>query len=536
MSYENPILDIRCPSCGAPQAFDIEKQLYLCQYCGSETGISEALEAKKGFQRLHKKKMSEEAPSFKILRGSCTSCGASLVFPENEALSSCAFCGKSLVRKEYLRTDHFPEILIPFYLTKEEARACLLDWCGKNGSRREARAIRQQIDDLEGFYLPYELVKGPVRCAVTRSGSGKRFQTRSFLDGIFVNTSKQLDNHLLNGIEPFNLTAVKEFDFSFLAGQRVKMTDLDEKTAESRIRDEIAFDYEPLLARSMETQAVRVEPDAKDMVKLAAVLPVYYLRAGETIAAVNGQTGKVAVREAKDRFLLPWWIRPPLATIILTALFFFASLPFSHNAEMSLLISGMLGLVFLIVTFAAYSDYASPRWKLRRRILTSKGGRLVREGGRLTESSEPLTARIERPDFYENIDGKLRKVEIRFSAARRMAGMLLLSILTIFLPFVLAFLFNGLSFKGVAPGGAAVWLCIFVPVVPIWFLKFGRLDIYNKPWVYYRNDNGRKKRYHPGEGQGSLGKTLKSLSAIAGLIIGFSLLLIFNVYLMLNWD
>ena len=40
-----------------------------------------------------------------------------------------------------------------------------------------------------------------------------------------------------------------------------------------------------------------------------------------------------------------------------------------------------------------------------------------------------------------------------------------------------------------------MWFCIFVPVVPIYVLKFARVDLYEHPWIYILNPDGSRIRY-----------------------------------------
>lgn len=494
----NPLLDVHCASCGAAVQFNIEAQVYNCAFCGAATPTTQAIAEKKGFQALHKEKMQNQPKSFKLQSCTCDNCGAEVVFPESEAMTQCAFCGKSLVRKDYLKTDHFPELLIPFYLTKEEAVTILSHWCETHSSIKEARIVKEHTSELTGMYLPYELARGPVTGRVSRNSSARQFEIRGFIDGVFVNTSKELDNLLLEGMEPFDLSGVREMDFSYLAGGAVKIKDITDQEAEKRIEDEIAFDYEGHLFKPMETRAITVSASTTDMMRMSVLLPVYYMRVdtdkGPVLVAVNGQTGKVAVKERKDRFLLPWWITPILMTLLLTGGFFLLALLISHNVATATLLSAMLGLYFLIVNFALYSDYSSPRFRLRRRVFVSEGGPFVRQNGSLFQQQEALRSNVGAPTFFEEFGGYEYPVKVKFSAVSRMTLMILLAAVAMFLPYILAFILNGFSVSGLGFGGGAVWLCIFVPTAPIYFLKFGRLEIYEKPWFFFTDGAGKSHR------------------------------------------
>ncbi|MBQ3859309.1 MAG: hypothetical protein II779_02195, partial [Clostridia bacterium] len=50
-------------------------------------------------------------------------------------------------------------------------------------------------------------------------------------------------------------------------------------------------------------------------------------------------------------------------------------------------------------------------------------------------------------------------------------------------------------FERLTLGGSAVWFCIAVPVVPIYILKFAVIDLYDRPWIYVIDENGKEKRY-----------------------------------------
>lgn len=517
-------IDIYCSSCGAPAKFDIAGQVYRCAFCGGVTGIREPLAEKQGFRAAHRARLAAKRREWPLLSCECTGCGAQLIFPEGEVLTGCAFCGRSLVHREYLGIEGFPEILIPFRITEAEARANLLKWCDGNRTRPEAKDIRRHIDEMKGFYLPYELVKGPTSCAVSRRES-RTFRCRGFWEGSFVNTSRQLDNLLLDGMEPYDLGDVREFDFAHLAGQRVKVRDTDEGETAARIGEEIAAKYRPFAARTLETRGVTLSADTENLVELSAVLPVYYLRAGDTLAAVNGQTGKVAVREKRERFLLPWWLKPLAGSALFPALAYGVMWLFGAERMASLYVAGLLCVFLLFVLFTAYHNEFGGlgRERLPRRILTLDSSR---------ETVEP-------PAFYLPIDGRDRAVDLRFTTPGRLLVMILLPVAVVFLPLLLAFLLNGFSARGLTLGGAAVWLCITVPLAPVFTLKFGRLELYEHPVVHYRTDDGRRVRYRGPKK--SLRQRLDTVRAFVFspfiLVILFLLaVLIINVVLILHWD
>ena len=493
------IYDIHCPSCGAPAYYDIKKGTYNCSSCGNNVGIDKAKNLSKGFRDISRKKMRESLKKFELQKATCTGCGAEVIFEAGEAVANCAFCGRSLVRKAFVNADIIPELILPFAITGEEAKDILGDWCAKNRHKKEARAISKRLQDLKGFYLPYELVRGPVKCDVFRIDGGSIYECGGFVDRVFVNCSKKLDNRVLDAMEPFDLEDLKEFDFSYIAGHQVKTGDIDGDELLWRIDNEVGEDYKPVIAQTLETRAVNVTAHCSDIQRMPVLLPVYYLAFEGYMAAVNGQTGKVSVRASKESryLLLPWWLKALLATIAGSAGVALGLFAFGAGKDLLFTATGCLALVLLFVFFTAYSQQKEDSFGLEyyRKIFTSKGGPYVREGGKLVQSKKELKKEATTPIFFMNLVGRQQEVEIRFTTLYRVIRALAITFVVIFLPVILALLINGFDFSILNPAGSAVWFCITVPLSPVFLIKYGRMDIYDNPWIYLVDEHGKKKRY-----------------------------------------
>ena len=146
---EGTIADVRCPNCGAPAHYDIIRQNYLCGSCGSRVEVSEAAAQKQGFRSMQQEKIRSSAKQYRLMRAACSGCGAEVIFNEGEALSNCSFCGRALVRKDYMVSKDMPEMIIPFRITKNEAVECLLDWCGKNSGKTETKHLKERSGELD---------------------------------------------------------------------------------------------------------------------------------------------------------------------------------------------------------------------------------------------------------------------------------------------------------------------------------------------------------------------------------------------------
>ena len=495
---ENNAVGISCQSCGAPLEFDIIRQDYHCGHCGSRLEMSEAIKQKEGFKKIHADKLQNNVKNYKLFSAYCDGCGATIIFEENEALSKCAFCGKSLVRKDYLVSKNMPEVVIPFAIKEKEAKQLLKDWCDKNMARPEARKLKECLDELKGFYLPYELVYGPVHMTVSRMDKGASFDCEGFLNDEFINSSKQLNNLLLDGMEPYDISKMDEFDFGYVAGQRVKIADITDRDLESRTAIETAETYTPSVRKTLETKAVDVRADVSSAFKMPALLPVYYICKGDLMAAVNGQTGKVSVRALKDShyYFLPWWLKAIIMTLLFSAVFYLAMRIFGMDMTSGLFITGILALFFIIVLLCYYSDSFKNEFRVvsGRKIYTSGDNSFKRENGELILNDQIRSNKVKDPVFFKNIDGEYQPVVLKFTSPIRIFRMFLICLLVLFLPVIIALFINGFDFKRLNLGGSAVWFCIMVPVVPIYLLKFGIDQLYEKPWIYTCKD-GKLKRW-----------------------------------------
>ncbi|MCR5279091.1 MAG: hypothetical protein K6E19_06580 [Lachnospiraceae bacterium] len=493
------LYDIHCPSCGAPAYYDIKKRMYNCSYCGNSVGIDRAKSDRKGFREISQKKMRESIKKFELQKAVCTGCGAEIVFDTGDAVANCAFCGRSLVRKAFVNPDRIPELIVPFEITNVEAKDILKEWCDKNRHKKEARAISKRLDDLKGFYLPYELARGPVKCSVFRIDGGSIYECGGFVDEVFVNCSAKLDNQLLDAMEPYNLDELKEFDFAYIAGHQVKTGDISGDELVRRIDVEVAADYRPVIQKTLEAKAVGVNAYADDVVRMPVLLPVYYLAFDGYMAAVNGQTGKVSVRAAKDSkyLILPWWIKAILATIAGTAGVALGLFIFGAEKELIYVTSGCLALIFIFIFFAAYSQQKEETFGLEsyRKIFTSKGGAYVREGKQLVKTKEERVKPVTKPVFFMDINGRKEAVELKFTSILRVIRAFAITLGVVFLPVIIAFFINGFNFAKLNLGGSAVWFCLAVPLSPVFLIKYGRMDIYDNPWIYIIYENGKKKRY-----------------------------------------
>ena len=499
-------LRVYCRNCNTPAGFDILKQTYRCPGCGELTGIAEAGQAARNWRRLNRQNTRERREGTEYRECTCPSCGARVVFPEGDASRKCPYCDSALIRPELLDAARLPEIMIPFFITPKEARERMQAWAEKHAKTPEGQAVLAALDHLTGCYAPYQLVRGPVEGTVYRDGGTRAYRCSGYLEGIAISVSAKLDNLVMNGMEPFDWSQARPFEYGLISGQPVQLMDLSEADTEKRTEEEVREDFLPEIERVLQSTGVNVTVASGDLLTLNALLPVYFIKEGNLLAVINGQTGRIAVSESRARVTCPWVIEPLIYTVILTL-----ALGWFGDFDAELMVYG--GLVFGIIIFAIMGD--GRKSLVRNIVLKSEVSRARRENRRLhiDESRDILKNPYDNsPVFREpNEKGEIVPVVIRFYGSGRILKLLVTSFVIIFLPALLAVPLRLLAMESGEAFMAnfhleygAAWYTLAAVTVLIYLLKAGRVSVYDNPIMYEIMPDGSHRRIK-GSGAGGGG-------------------------------
>ena len=496
MDYRTP-LRIYCRNCGAPAGFDIIRQTYRCPYCATETGVAQAHEDVKARRKLDKKSrsvpLSQAAQT--VQQFSCPSCGASVVFDALEASQTCDFCGASLVRRELSYANQRPELIIPFFLTADEARERLATWAKRNARKPEAKVIKANLGNMQSYYLPYSVVQGPVKGEISREGIRRKYCCAGYLEGTAVSSSEQMDNFVLNGMEPFDWQAARPFDYGFIAGHKVKLSDVNANAISKRALDEAQETFLPDVKKLMQTESVSIDLYAGELLTTPVLLPVYFIQVGATTAAVNGQTGRVSVSSGRTKTRDLWAIEPAIYTVLATVLL---SIPYHFAPEAVML----FGAVFACLFFFGMGEGRSAVTNFIR--MQTKEARATREYGklRIQEGADLLKNPLDNtPVLLEfNDEGDLVPAKVKFYSFARALSMLVNMLVTLFLPVVIAAPIRLISMgegeaflDAFAPEYGAPWYVFAAFVVIIYWIRGVRSEVYERPIIYEIRPDGSKK-------------------------------------------
>ena len=350
----------KCPNCDGPLVFDPKDQKFHCDYCLSIYTEDEvtSYEEKQRAARLddtattsnetdsytaeHQKETMSKADedAFKEATGTdtatedtlegamelflCPSCGAEIVTDATTAATYCYYCHNPVVLSGRLSGEFAPESVLPFAIEKEEAIEKFLSWTKKKWFVPKNFFDKQQIEKLTGVYFPYWVVDAKITGELQAMGTSIRIwrigdieytETKqydvtragklSFKELIKNALSKNVQQKMVEGVQPFLLDKAIPFKSQYLAGFQAEKRDIEYTELTDAVQDELK-DYAQSLLQDTASgyttlSKVRSSVSIQDENNHYMLLPVWLVtyRSNEQSKkvyyyAMNGQTAKVS--------------------------------------------------------------------------------------------------------------------------------------------------------------------------------------------------------------------------------------------------
>lgn len=325
---DKPILEQKCPSCGAPMHFDPSVNKLVCDYCGTTMDIEIEKETVK--EEVSRKERDEVLEKIKPLPiYNCVSCGAEVLVSQENGALTCPYCKNNIVLTNQFSGTIKPDGIIPFKITPDKLSAAIYDFYKDKPLLSKAFFSDKRMGNITGVYVPFWVfdcdVKGDVTYTGHKPGStyrvGDYIITRedhyrlersisvSFKD-LGVDASKKMDDKLMDSIAPFDMRELKPFDIRYLAGYVADRFDQTSKDVQKR-NDERVMNTASHAAMaeatrdfySVSVSANQLKPNMKQAKYV--LLPVYVFNVEfnnkKYRYAVNGQTGKVVGELPEDK-------------------------------------------------------------------------------------------------------------------------------------------------------------------------------------------------------------------------------------------
>lgn len=328
MATDQHVLEYKCPCCGAGLVFGDEAQKMTCQYCENEfdldavkaynatltTGSSENFE----WDEQTSQEWSE-AEQEAIRKFTCPACGGEILTDANTAATFCPYCENPAILQGRLTGSLKPDGVIPFKTSKEDAQKAFLNLCKGKPLLPKNFASQQRIEKISGVYVPFWLYdcdssfNGTYQATRIHHWSDSRYnytRTEHFLltrgakadfSGIPMDASSKMDNTIMESIEPFDYTAMVDFETAYLSGFLADKYDVESSLGQERIRQRVDSTINSMLQPTFAGYATAV-PSAKALNVTNSkakyvLLPVWMLHSKYKdktyVFAMNGQTGKM---------------------------------------------------------------------------------------------------------------------------------------------------------------------------------------------------------------------------------------------------
>ncbi len=317
-------INYKCPNCAAALAFEISTQKWDCHFCNSSFSEQELprISAQKGEEQIEKSEWSPEAfTENNMLAFICPSCGGRVLSDKNTAATFCVYCHNPTVLAAQLQGEYKPARLIPFQKTREEAVAALQKHCRGPFIPKIFKEYAER-GEMTGLYVPYWLFSADADSAL--SGNAEKISHWSDDDYRYTKTdyyrvernaiipfnyvpadaSERLDDKLMEGMEPFDYSQLKDFSMEYLSGHFAENFDVDAARSSKRFEERIDKAISEVLMESISgynsRSGISITREFLNRATLYVMLPVWIImvKYNDRIHAfaMNGQTGKIAGR------------------------------------------------------------------------------------------------------------------------------------------------------------------------------------------------------------------------------------------------
>lgn len=240
-----------CAQCGAKVGYRPGADTLHCPYCGHDTPLDltelppiEELDYAAALADLGSHEAVEEHTIVK-----CGACAAELDRPPDVDAFDCPYCGHSIVATGTSRKLIRPKSLLPFLVTRQEARAAFRKWVSSLWfAPSELKKVASIDSRLTGIYIPYWTYDTSTTTSYVGQRGEHYYVTESYttqvdgksvtrtrqvqktrwypaagvvaraFDDVLVLASRSLPEKYIHALEPWDLENLVSYADEYLAG------------------------------------------------------------------------------------------------------------------------------------------------------------------------------------------------------------------------------------------------------------------------------------------------------------------------------
>jgi DNA-directed RNA polymerase subunit RPC12/RpoP len=331
------IKEYKCPNCSGAVKFDSSIQKMKCPYCDTEFDMEALADYQKEIEAPEQDRMEldtskagsawESGDLGDLSTGCCPSCGAELIGDKNTIATVCPCCGNTQIVQQRVEGLLRPEYVIPFHLEKKTAVETLKQFYNKKRLLPNFFKEENRVNSMQALYVPFWLfdakAEGSASYKATKvkvwSDSNYNYiKTDHYsviregslgFEKISVDGSEKMDDAYMDAIEPFDYSAMKDFQSAYLSGYIAEKYDVGVEASKERAVKRIKNSVESQFANSVKGYATvlkeRSSVNVQDGKVSYALFPVWVLNTryqNENYQfMMNGQSGRLVGRLPVDK-------------------------------------------------------------------------------------------------------------------------------------------------------------------------------------------------------------------------------------------
>ena len=228
-----------CPNCGGNLRYDIKRQLYCCESCGSPDQIVPLHEGVYEYPLNDYRSRETRDVAFQGTSCvSCQNCGAQIMFGQYDTATVCPMCGSTQVDVKKQESGIPPEGIVPFRLDQKEAQEKFHAWVKKRWFAPNSLKKSYQEGRLTGLYIPFWTYDAKAdgwftgrggRTRTYRDKDGNTHTTTDwfpvsgpvgqFFNDIQICASEKSNSKYLNSILPYDtVNDIKPYSPQYISG------------------------------------------------------------------------------------------------------------------------------------------------------------------------------------------------------------------------------------------------------------------------------------------------------------------------------
>lgn len=323
MADMNNIKKYKCLNCTAPIEFSAKTGKLKCDFCGSSFELSDyegniekeaAGDAKSAFEAQKDWATDENMQFFK-----CPSCAAVIMCDTQTAATTCPYCDNPLVAEKKFSGALKPEYIIPFRVQKKALPSTLSNFYDGRPLLPDLFTDKNHIEETKGVYVPFYFFDGTAKgtaifnaqtSSTKRSGNTETTTTKYYecirsgsvnFSKVPVDASVQMDDAMMDSIEPFHFNELKDFSTGYLPGYFADVCDVSVDECKERANTRCTATFADTMRDSVTGFSCVTKKSINSKVTYDKIhyglLPVYILNTKfkdkNFQFAINGQTGKI---------------------------------------------------------------------------------------------------------------------------------------------------------------------------------------------------------------------------------------------------